>query len=326
MQCDPLTHACDLTVVITCYNEAHFIEATLDNVLAALKGSGKSHEIIVINDCSRDNSREIIQAYVDAHPEAGVRFCPNARNRGLACNFIEGAYLGRGRYYRLCCGDNPETREALTHIFSHAGVTDMVIPYQVQRNVRGKSLMRKRISMLFTALVNMLSGYDIRYYNALPVYLRYHVMRFPPQSYGFGFQADIVTRLLDEGVTYAQIRHLGAEDRKGKKGDGLVHAQPAFGRAYLCGDSHPQIASRDLWQTHAAAARGARGGRVAGRGCAPPKASAKRSAASNRRRDKGHPDSTGVPVPTMSFTMSPRSHGAKPDQAALAKAKTPCAA
>lgn len=221
MQYDPLTHSCDLTIVVTCYNEARFIEATLDNVLEALAASGKTHEVIVIDDCSRDNSREVIQAYVDAHADRNVRFCPNQRNRGLACNFIEGAYLGRGRYYRLCCGDNPETREALTHIFSHAGVADMVIPYQVQQDVRGKSGLRKRISMLFTGMVNVLSGYNIRYYNALPVYLRYHVMRFPPLSYGFGFQADIVTRLLDEGVTYAQIRHRGAEDRKGKEATAL---------------------------------------------------------------------------------------------------------
>ncbi|MBA4356206.1 MAG: hypothetical protein C0405_00600 [Desulfovibrio sp.] len=218
---DPLQHQHELTVLVTCYNEARFIAQTLETVAAALMAARREYEIIVIDDCSRDASAETIRRYLAAHPDQNIRFCPNEKNRGLACNFIEGAYLGTGKYYRLCCGDNPETLEALTHIFTHAGAADMVIPYQVQREVQGKSPMRKRISMLFTAIVNLLSGNKVKYYNALPVFMRYHVMRFPPISYGFGFQADIVTRLLDEDITFLQIRHLGAIDRKGEEATAL---------------------------------------------------------------------------------------------------------
>lgn len=212
---DPLKHECEITVLVTCYNESRFITQTLETVTAALLASGRSYEIIVIDDCSKDASAEIVRRFLAARPELNIRFCPNEKNRGLACNFIEGAHMGRGKYYRLCCGDNPETAEALTHIFRHVGAADMVIPYQVQSAVQGKSALRKRISMFFTGIVNLLSGNRVRYYNALPVFLRYHVMRFPPQSYGFGFQADIVTRLLEEDITFAQIRHRGAIDRKG---------------------------------------------------------------------------------------------------------------
>ena len=69
--------------------------------------------------------------------------------------------------------------------------------------------------------MNTISGNDIKYYNALPVFLRYHVMRYPPITYGFGFQADIVTRLLDEDIPDLQIRHQGATDRKGKNATAL---------------------------------------------------------------------------------------------------------
>ncbi|MBI5520258.1 MAG: glycosyltransferase family 2 protein, partial [Desulfovibrio sp.] len=219
---DPLEHKCELTILVTCYNESAFIGQTLETVVAALEASGKDWEVVVIDDCSRDGSAEIIRAFVAANPGKNIRFCPNEKNRGLANNFVEGAYLGRGKYYRLCCGDNPETFEALEHIFRHAGRADMVIPYQVQREVGGKSPLRKRISMLFTGLVNAISGNKVRYYNALPVFLRYHVMRYPPISCGFGFQADIVTRLLDEDISYMQIRHKGATDRKGKDATALT--------------------------------------------------------------------------------------------------------
>ena len=53
--------------------------------------------------------------------------------------------------------------------------------------------------------MNALSGYHVRYYNGLALHLRYNVMRWGPYSFGFGFQAELITRLLDEGATYVEI-------------------------------------------------------------------------------------------------------------------------
>lgn len=206
----------DLTVLVTCYNEAPLVVPTIQATLAALEASSCSYEILVIDDNSKDGSEDVIRRYIDEHPDKPVRLHRNMVNRGLANNFIEGAHMGRGKYYRLCCGDNPETTEALTHIFRHVGAADMVIPYQLQQEVQGKAPSRKLISRMFTALVNALSGNKILYYNSLPIFLRAHVLRYPPISYGFGFQADIVTRLLDEDITFTQIRHRGSREMKGE--------------------------------------------------------------------------------------------------------------
>lgn len=221
MHRDSLEFGHDISVVVTCYNESAFIVQTLEDIVAALETVGLDYELIVIDDCSRDGSADIIRNYVETHSNMKVRAIFNETNKGFANNFVEGAYLGTGKYYRLCCGDNPETREALTHIFSHVGMADLVIPYQIQREVSGKPPCRKFISVLFTHIVNLLSGNKILYYNALPIFLRCHVMRYPPISYGFGFQSDIVTRLLDEDITYLQIRHRGSIERKGKDSTAL---------------------------------------------------------------------------------------------------------
>ena len=90
----------------------------------------------------------------------------------------------------------------------------MVVPFQEQKNVLGKSPARKLLSNTFTFLVNTISGHKIKYYNGLAIHLRYNVLRWHPSSYGFGFQADIITRLLDEGATYMQIPS-SSVDRKG---------------------------------------------------------------------------------------------------------------
>jgi hypothetical protein len=116
---------------------------------------------------------------------------------------VDGAFLGRGKYYRLVCGDNTEPKDTLRTIFCQMGNADMVIPYHSE--VRGKPLVRRILSRAYTRLVNALSGYQMHYYNGCALHLRYNVMRWGPYSFGFGFQAELITRLLDEGATFIEI-------------------------------------------------------------------------------------------------------------------------
>jgi glycosyltransferase involved in cell wall biosynthesis len=211
----------EITIVVSCYNEEAFITDTIENVIRALKTTGHSFEIIVMDDVSRDHSVQRVTDYMKAHPEHPIRLVQNKQNRGLANNYIEAAFLGRGKYYRLCCGDDSEAQEALVNIFRHIGVADIVVPCQNQDEIVGKSKGRRLLSKTFTFLVNLISGYNIQYYNGMAVHLRYNVMRWHPSSYGFGFQADILTRLLDEGASYVQVRSFGA-DRKGGKSTALT--------------------------------------------------------------------------------------------------------
>jgi hypothetical protein len=60
----------------------------------------------------------------------------------------------------------------------------------------------------------MLSGHKIQYYNGLATHLRYNVMRWGPYSFGFGFQAELITRLLDEGATYVEIPVVASHTEK----------------------------------------------------------------------------------------------------------------
>src|SRR6202030_2789666 len=58
----------DLTVFISCYNEQEFIVKTIETVRDALNEIGTiSYEIIVVDDCSKDNSSETIKNYIAAH-------------------------------------------------------------------------------------------------------------------------------------------------------------------------------------------------------------------------------------------------------------------
>jgi glycosyltransferase involved in cell wall biosynthesis len=194
----------DITIVVSCYNEEDLIVGTLENVTSALTEIGRSYEIIVVDDASRDRSVQVVQDYINANPNLPIQLKANAINRGLGFNYVETAFAGKGKYFRLCVGDDAEPKEVLVNLFQYIGRADIVIPYNY-RPVVDNARIRNLLSATYTRLVNLISGYNIRYYNGLAIHLRYNVTRWPPSSAGFGFQADIITRLLDEGATYMQV-------------------------------------------------------------------------------------------------------------------------
>ncbi len=193
----------DLTLFVACYNEEDNIRGTLDTLLAALAETKLTWEIIVIDDGSRDRSVALVQEYIRQHSDLPIFLKVNEHNQGLAQSFIEGAFLGRGKYYRLICGDNVEPKETFVEVFRHIGQADLIIPYQV--SCSGKKWARRVLSRFYTLLVNFISGHHIRYYNGLTLHRRYHVMRWHTNYHGFGFQADMITRLLDHGASYIEV-------------------------------------------------------------------------------------------------------------------------
>src|SRR5205823_2288285 len=64
--------ALDLTVFVSCYNEAPYIIGTLDAVRGAATEAGLAYEIIVIDDGSRDASTRLVSDYIAANPDERI--------------------------------------------------------------------------------------------------------------------------------------------------------------------------------------------------------------------------------------------------------------
>jgi glycosyltransferase involved in cell wall biosynthesis len=204
----------DLTILVSCFNEALYVIATLDSVRAAACETGLDFEIIVIDDGSSDNSRDLVRDYIARHPNERILLRANRVNKGLAQNYVDGAFLGVGKYYRLVCGDNAEPRETIATVLKCIGKADIIVPYYVSNEGRG--LRRKLISKLYTGLINLITGNRLHYYNGLAVHLRHNVMRWHPNTQGFGFQAEILCMLIDLGFTVHQVPVAMVEQRRGQ--------------------------------------------------------------------------------------------------------------
>lgn len=195
--------AITLSVFIACYNEEENILSTIQDVIDACNGAKVTYEILVIDDASTDNSVAQVQSFQRKHPEIPLTLHINQKNRGLAYNYIDAAFLAKGTWYRLVCGDNAEPQETLQKIFSHIGEAEVLIPYHTK--CPGRSCFRRALSKTYTKLVNLLSGNNIKYYNGILVTRRYYVMRWHSNLHGFGFLADLTTKLLSLGFSYKEI-------------------------------------------------------------------------------------------------------------------------
>ena len=203
----------DLTVFVPCYNEEGNIIDTFNTITSVLEETNLSWEIIVIDDASLDKSKELICSYIKEHPDYDIRLMIRRENMGLAQNYIEAAFMARGKYYKLVSGDNAEHKETLANIFKLLGKADIIIPCHLK--VIGRSFMRDLFSKTYTFIVNAISGYKIKYYNGGALHLTYNVMRWHTDYHGYSFQADIITRLLDQGMSYIEIPATSQERKSG---------------------------------------------------------------------------------------------------------------
>jgi glycosyltransferase involved in cell wall biosynthesis len=202
-----------LSLFVACYNEQDNIIGTLETLVAALKKTVSSYDIIIVDDSSRDESVPRIRDFMADNPQLPVRLLLNSRNEGVANNYAEAAFRAKGEWYRMICGDNVEPVETLEKIFSSVGQAEILVPYNTE--VRGRSLFRRFVSKAYTALVNLISGYRLNYYNGLLLTRTDYVRRWHSNSHGFGFQADLLTRLLSKNLSFLQIAVSGNERATG---------------------------------------------------------------------------------------------------------------
>jgi len=89
------SHAPALSIVVPAYNEARRIGSTLARVTAYLAARPAPYEVIVVDDGSRDDTREIVSAFAATAPH--VRLLAMPRNAGKGAAVRAGVLASRGQ-------------------------------------------------------------------------------------------------------------------------------------------------------------------------------------------------------------------------------------
>jgi len=81
------------TVLMAVYNDEIFIEQALESVIQQLTDD---IELLIIDDCSSDNSVEVLQNFADK--DSRIRLIRNDKNQGLGYCLSIGTEKAKGKY------------------------------------------------------------------------------------------------------------------------------------------------------------------------------------------------------------------------------------
>lgn len=203
----------DVTFYVPCLNEEENIGATLDTILEAVKAFDYSFEIIAVDDGSADSTFEILRKRSLANATVPIRIIKNEEPQGLGYNYFAASLQAQGEYYMLVNGDNVEPVETLRAILAQKGKADMVIPHFGGNDQR--NLTRRTISWIFTTLVNCMTFNRIHYYNGPVLHQTESVRLHRAETAGYGYQAELVCKLLNAGKSYVQVEVKNSDRERG---------------------------------------------------------------------------------------------------------------
>lgn len=92
-----------LSVCMITFNHERWIAEAIEGVL--MQATDFDFELIVSDDCSIDNTYEVVKKYEEQHPEI-IKAYRNYQNLGLAKNFSQSLNLCSGYYIAICEGDD----------------------------------------------------------------------------------------------------------------------------------------------------------------------------------------------------------------------------
>ncbi|HPD94318.1 MAG: glycosyltransferase family 2 protein [Bacteroidales bacterium] len=86
-----------LSVIIPAYNEGYTITNILNQVIS-VEIKNVSKELIIVNDCSKDNTREVIENFIASHGNSDIRLLNHNVNQGKGAALHTGIKAASGDF------------------------------------------------------------------------------------------------------------------------------------------------------------------------------------------------------------------------------------
>ncbi|MCC3158811.1 glycosyltransferase family 2 protein [Hymenobacter sp. 15J16-1T3B] len=214
-----------LSIVIPAYNEGRTIHLILDQVKAVQLLGEMEKEVIIVNDCSKDNTEEAIQRYISQNPELPIRYLKHEVNQGKGAALHTGIRHATGDYVIIQDADleyDPEEYNVLLRPILR-GMADVVYG---SRFMGGRphrilffwhSIGNKWLTMASNAFTNLnLTDMETCY----KLFRRDIIQGLKLEENRFGFEPEVtakVAKVRDVRIYEVGISYYGRTYAEGKK-------------------------------------------------------------------------------------------------------------
>ena len=156
----------EISVVFPAYNEAASMRKTIERSITALRPRFDRFEIIVVDDCSTDDTGKIADEMAEQYPELTVVHQP--KNMGAGEAGWRGLRMARYEYVTHNAIDYPFDLADLDKMMPLMDSADIVVAVRTER--AGYSEYRKLTSAVNLALLHLLFPLRLRDYNFTQLY------------------------------------------------------------------------------------------------------------------------------------------------------------
>lgn len=215
-----------LTVVVPCYNEEQTLERCIAQVLA-IQDNSLRLEVIIVDDCSTDNSAEIAQRLAAGYPQ--ISYFRHERNKGKGAALRTGFSKATGDFVAVQDADLEYDPQDLKKLLAPLvnGTADVVFG---SRFITGDAhrvlyFWHSLGNNLLTLLSNMLTDLNLTdMETCYKVFTREIIQSIELKENRFGFEPEVVAKIAQKrvrvyeigisyhGRTYAEGKKIGARD------------------------------------------------------------------------------------------------------------------
>ncbi len=190
-----------LSVIIPALDEEGNLEDAMKSVYQAMDQRFSAYEILIFNDGSTDATGRIAETL--AARDGNVKVIHNPRTMGFGYNINAGIERARYEYVTMVPGDNEIPSNSIEQLFKHTGPADIVASYFTNQEIR--PFYRQILSILYTTVLNLIFGLDMKYYNGPFVYKLEVVKKIPIATGGFAYLASNLVRMLKMGHSFIEV-------------------------------------------------------------------------------------------------------------------------
>ncbi|MEY3597605.1 MAG: hypothetical protein RL521_27 [Bacteroidota bacterium] len=226
-----------LSIVIPAYNEGRTIHLILDKVKAVQLMNDIKKEIIIVNDCSKDDTEEAVMRYQSQNPDVNIQYFKHPVNQGKGAALHTGISKATGDVVIIQDADleyDPNEYNVLLKPI-HDGFADVVYGSRFMGGRPHRILFfwhtigNKFLTFLSNAMTNLnLTDMETCY----KVFRRETIQSLQLQEKRFGFEPEVtakISRLPKIRIYEVGISYYGRTYEEGKK----IGAKDGF-RAIYC--------------------------------------------------------------------------------------------
>lgn len=187
------------SIIMPAFNEERNLSQSVEMVVEAFVGL--NYELIIVDDCSSDATRDIAMKMADMYAE--IIYLRNENNLGRGGAILRGYSQASKEMSIVIQGKKDTTADELKKIINFRKDEDITLSYQL--NFKERPFLRRLFSGCFTLFVNFIMGRRIKYYNGSALIKTKHLKDLRINNFSYSIDAEILSVLLNRGLTYREV-------------------------------------------------------------------------------------------------------------------------